>query len=47
MEDEYEIVKTETVTTRYDSKGRVVDKTTTIVENGERKNDTVLIGQYL
>lgn len=45
--DEHEIVKTETVVTRYDSKGRVVDKTTTIVENGEHKKESVLIGQYL
>ena len=44
---EREVTKTETVVTRYDSEGNVIDKTTTIVENGEPKQETVKIGQYL
>jgi hypothetical protein len=44
---EHEVVKTETVVIRYDSQGRVIDKTTTIVENGVKQDEKVLIGQYL
>jgi hypothetical protein len=47
MMDENEVVKTETVTIRYNRAGEVIDKTTTIYENGEQKQQTVLIGQYL
>lgn len=45
--ESYEVVKTETIVIRYDEKGRVIDKTTTIVENGKPREESVKIGQYL
>lgn len=43
-----EVAKTETVVTRYDSQGRVLDRTTTIVENGDTHEETTVpTGLYL